>query len=359
MSTGARVALLGLGAAARELHVPACRAVSGVILAAGCDPGPDRRRWLAGEGVGAVYESAAALLAAERPDLAIVAAPPETHRELVMLALAQGAHVLCEKPLAPSVADADEMIAAAERARRALAVNHEYPHLAIYREALARVGAGEYGAPYLVQCWQHMDHGAGAPAGWRSAPGPYTLLEFGPHALDLVCRFLGAWPEAVTAATARAAGAPMDDAVVTATLRFPGGPLASVVLNRAGRGRARYFEMRVDCERASLRLSLGGLARASVDLARGRRWPAARLTLVRGGEARVESGTRSRVLAVERREGRPAATAAVLRALVEAIGRGHAPTGEARRAREVLRIVEAAYASAKTGETVWLRPAMP
>lgn len=359
MSAGTRVALLGLGAAARELHLPACRAVSGLVVVAGCDPRAEGRRWLADQGVRAVYESAANLLERERPDLAIVAAPPAAHRELATLALAHGAHVLCEKPLATSVADAGEMIAAAERARRALGVNHEYSHLAIYREPLARVSAGEYGEPCLVQCWQHLDHGAGAPAGWRRAAGPYTLLEFGPHALDLVCRFLGGWPEAVTAATARAAGAPMDDAVVTTMLRFPGERLASLVFNRAGRGRARYFEMRVDCARASLRISLGGLARASVDLAHGHRWPAARLSLVRGGEARVETPAGSRRLAVERREGRPAATAAVLRALLADIAEGRAPTGEARRAREVLRIVEAAYASAKTGETVWLPPATP
>jgi predicted dehydrogenase len=60
-----------------------------------------------------------------RDDIEIVhiATPPHTHHELAMKALAAGKHVLCEKPLATTVADAREMLSAAEQARRVLAVN--------------------------------------------------------------------------------------------------------------------------------------------------------------------------------------------------------------------------------------------
>jgi predicted dehydrogenase len=144
------------------------------------------------------------------------------------------------------------------------------------------------------------------------------------------------------------------DVVVQATLRFPGERLATLLFNRVSHAPARYLEMRVDCERASLRLSFGGVARVSLDGSRALGRPRLRLSLVRGGEARAEEGGRSRVLVREWTEGRPRATAVVLEELTRLVARGEAPTEGARRGRALLRAVFAAYESARTGETVWL-----
>jgi hypothetical protein len=112
--------------------------------------------------------------------------------------------------------------------------------------------------------------------------------------------------------------------------------------------------MRVDCELASLRLSFGGIARASLDWSRLLGRPMVRLSLVRGGEARVEDAGRSRVLVREWREGRPRATGRVLEDLMSSVASGTASADGARRARHLLRVVFAAYESARSGETVWL-----
>jgi predicted dehydrogenase len=69
----------------------------------------------------------------------------------------------------------------------------------------------------------------------------------------------------------------------------------------------------------------------------------------------MEVGGRSRVIARERREGRAKATAANLQGLIDAISGGAVSNDKARHARELIRIVDAAYESARTGESVWFR----
>ena len=58
-------------------------------------------------------------------DFVVVATPPSVHKVHTIAALERGCHVLCEKPLATSVAEYDEIIAAADRYERMVAVSHE------------------------------------------------------------------------------------------------------------------------------------------------------------------------------------------------------------------------------------------
>lgn len=356
-----RVALLGLGAAAERIHLPACAAVSGLELVAAADPDPGcreraRRRF----GLRALYADASALLDAEQPEVVVVATPPDSHRELCLLALARGAHVLCEKPFARSVAEADEVIAAADRAGRLVVVNNQYRFMDIYRLPQARVASGEYGLPFLFQCWQQMLHPPARERNWRARLVESTLFEFGTHALDLMCFFFGALPESITAHIPRPRPDVDADVVVHAALGFPGERLAVMTVNRLSHALERYFELRLDCERASLRISLGGVARASLDWSRALGRPIARWSLVRGGEARVEAGGRSRVLVRARRDAFASATAANLQGLLAAVGRGGvAGNDQARHARELLRIVAAGYESARRGQTVRLDGGRP
>ena len=119
---------------------------------------------------------------------------------------------------------------------------------------------------------------------------PVPLFEFGTHPLDLLCFFFGNLPVSITAHTPRPAPGLEADVIVQATLRFPGERMATLMLNRVSRAPERYLEMRIDCEKASLRISFGGLARASLSWSRSLGRPAGRFSLVRGGEARLESG---------------------------------------------------------------------
>jgi predicted dehydrogenase len=325
-------------------------------VVAACDPDVNRRLQVGGRfGIRALYPDPEPLLEKEKPDIVIIATPPLTHRELCLVALEYGAHVLCEKPFVQHTAEADEVIAAAERYKRTVWVNNQYRFMKIYRDAQARVTSGEFGNPFLIQCWQQMFHPPSVERNWRAQLVRYTLYEFGTHPLDLICFFFGALPLSITAHTLCSRADTKADVVVQATLRFPGERLATLLCNRVSHAFQRYLEMRVDCEKASLRVSFGGLARATVEWSRVLSRPITRLSLVKGGEARVEAAGRSRVITTERTEGRTRATALNLQALIDTIKKGITSTDQARHARELIRIVCAGYESAKSGETVWLR----
>lgn len=353
-----RVGVVGLGAVAERIHLPACAAVPGVEVVGACDPEPERRARLAGRfGLSRVYDDARSLLETERPDLVVIGTPPGTHRELCLLALEHGAHVLCEKPFMESVDEADEVIAAADRRGLLVRVNNQYRHMAIYDVVHQRLARGDFGRPHFIQCWQQMFHPPSAERNWRAALVRSTLYEFGTHAFDLVCLFFGALPAAVSAQIPRPHPEIEADVLAHVTLRFPGERLATLAFNRISHAPMRYFEMRVDCEQASIRISFGGVARAAVEWSAGLGRPTARLSLVRGGEARAESGGRSRVIAREPRPALASATAVALTRVVEAIAAGDRSNEPARLSRALLALVFAAYESASTGETVWLEPA--
>jgi predicted dehydrogenase len=351
-----RVGLLGLGAVAEQIHLPSCAFLPEVRLVGACEPNADRRERIGRRfGIPALYEDAAALLEKEKPEAVIIATPPDSHHRLSLLALEHGAHVFCEKPFVRSVAEADEVIAAAERRQRTVVVNNQYRFMKVYRRAQERIAHGEFGRPFLIQCWQQMFHPPSAEQNWRSQLAQSTLFEFGTHPLDLICFFFGDYPVSVTAQVVHTHGDIQSDVVVQMTLKFPGERLATVILNRVSHALERYLEMRVDCERASLRLSFGGVARGSVEWSRTRHWPIARFSLVKGGEARIEIGGRSKVIAREWADGRPAATALNLRHLIDITKNGRASNDRARHARELIRIVEAGYESARIGQSVCLR----
>ena len=352
----ARVALIGCGAVAEQIHLPACTSLPDVEVVGACEPDAERRVRIGRRfGIGALYADAETLLDKERPDIVIIGTPPDVHRDLCMLALDHGAHVFCEKPFVRSLNEADEVIEAAEHRRLTVFVNNQYRFMKIYRLTKDQVASGAYGSPFLIQCWQQMLHPPSLEQNWRARLTLSALYEFGTHPLDLICFFFGALPVSISAHVPRPCRDLAADVVVQATLRFPGEQLATLMLNRISHALERYLEMRVDCEKASLRISFGGLARASMAWSRTLNRPIARFSLVGGGEARVEAGGRSRVIVRERTEGRASATALYLQRLIDAIKDGTASNDHARHARELLRIVFAGYESARTGETVWLQ----
>ena len=105
------VALIGCGMIANCAHIPAFRRMADSFqLVAVCDLREDAARDTAAKfNIPAWYTSEVEMLEAEHPDVVVVCSPNGQHREHVMLALSHGAHVLCEKPIAVTYADAAEM----------------------------------------------------------------------------------------------------------------------------------------------------------------------------------------------------------------------------------------------------------
>jgi predicted dehydrogenase len=128
---------------------------------------------------------------ADAPDIdavSVVVANP-LHRAIVEGLLGRGKHVLCEKPLAPSVADAEAMVAAAKAAQREAAVGFTFrrsPAITAIREQLDRGGIGR---PVHFNGHYWCDYGAdpNGPMGWRykGGPGSGALSDIGSHLIDL------------------------------------------------------------------------------------------------------------------------------------------------------------------------------
>jgi predicted dehydrogenase len=350
-----RVALIGLGHVAQRIHLPALESIPELQLVGASEIDAERRERVGrAASIPSLYQDAGDLLSRERPDIVIVGTPPAQHLEHCLAALDVGAHVFCEKPFVESVADADRVVAEAARVGRLVAVNNQYRYMAMYREARSRLDQGEFGQAFLIQAWEQMYHPPSVETNWRAHLVRSTLFEFGTHALDLLCFLYGAQPTRVTAELPHPHAGIEADVVVALLLRFPGERIATMVLNRISHAPERYLEMRVDCERASLRLSLGGVARASLDWSKALGRPTGKVSLVKGGEARVEVGGRSRVIAREPRIAFASATAAHLRQFVNGIESGSIDQTPLLHARELLRLVEAGYESARLGATVTL-----
>ena len=142
------------------------------------------------------------------------------------------------------------------------------------------------------------------------------------------------------------------DVLVVLMLRFPGGKVATLNLHRLSHAPERYLEMRLDATEASVRLSLGGVAGLSLDWVKSLGRPQLKASFARGGEARVERRGRSRVLVRSPRPEFASATESHLADFVLRLDEGRVGVDAAVHAREVLRVVFAAYRSAETGSTV-------
>jgi D-apiose dehydrogenase len=350
-----RLGIVGLGWAARAFHAPAARRVEDVTIVGGADAAPEQRASWERETGTPTYATLAELLERERPELVVVSTPPASHAELCLQALESGAHVFCEKPFVSTVAEADAVVAAAERSDRRIAVNHEFREKPIYRALKSRIDSGRDGRLVFCQVWQLMNLAPWEePVPWRAAMPNRTLFEGGVHLVDLICHLFGELPLAVFAR--RSAGVDPHreaDAIHLVLLEFAAGALGQITIDRLCQSGTRYVEIRADCEHASLRASHGGRAYVQIGMKRAER-PGLRIDFGRAGLAWVERGLGRKTLARNPRDDGVYGTAELLRKVVAAIEAGTEPPSSGREARDVLAVIEAAYESSATGRRIEL-----
>ena len=197
---------VGFGWVARDFARPAVRA-AGHRLHAIFDPSP-----LAGCAARAdnifVHGSLEALLADPSLDAVYVATPNHRHRHAVEAALIAGLPVLCEKPMAATVADAEAIALAARRSGTLYGTAFDQRHHPAHAAMRDLLRAGRVGKVTAIRvcyaCWLDAEWSAtgGAP-NWRIDPqaaGGGALMDLAPHGLDLVDFLLGEPITTVTAA---------------------------------------------------------------------------------------------------------------------------------------------------------------
>lgn len=348
------VALVGLGHAARDLHLPALAALSEARTVGGFDLDGEARARVEEAWEVPTFPDFDALIEGSAPEVVVVGTPPDSHADYCIRALEAGCHVICEKPFVASLVEADRVIEAAERTGRRVALNHEFREMPIFRAVREAVGTPEVGELLFAQVWQLMDLPPWKEPGWRGRLLQRTLFEAGVHLVDLLVALFGEKPAAVSA-TVSSSGArdAASDAVALVTLEFSGGRLAHVVQNRICKGETQYFEVRAEGTEASLRASFGGRARLSAGLYRETR-PHVRFEYGASGLAWREVGTRREWLARNPREPGRVATTELFRETLAAFREEREPPVGAGAGRDVIEVVAAAYRSAEQGRRVAL-----
>jgi predicted dehydrogenase len=163
-------ALIGAGFFA-QFHADGWNRIAGVDLAAVADPAAGRRdefarRW----GIRSQFDSAAEMLERERPDFVDIATRPDSHLELTRLAARAGAHVLCQKPMAPSPEDCWEMVRACREAGVRLIIHENWRWQPWYREIHLLADAGHFGQIYHIGVHMRTGDGRGTQ--------PYTVQPY-------------------------------------------------------------------------------------------------------------------------------------------------------------------------------------
>ncbi len=197
MAPGAAVVGTGFGC---RVHVPALRAAGFDVLAlVGQDEDRTTRR-AERAGIATATTDLDAVLARDDIDAVTVATPPHLHAPVSIAAAKAGKHVVCEKPFALDVAEAEQMRDAAEGAGVTNLMGHEFrwvPERAVVGRAIADGAIGEPRLCTLVQFVSLVaDPGAKVPSWWFDpGAGGGWLGASGSHVVDLVRTWLGEFAE--------------------------------------------------------------------------------------------------------------------------------------------------------------------
>lgn len=344
-----RVAVVGLGSAGTTLHLPALAGMAGVSIVGVADPVERQRTFVSSQYHVPGFVDMDEMLRQVAPDVVIVATPPSLHAEQCISALGAGAHVICEKPFVTSLVEADRVIFAATTAHRQVALNHEFREMPVFKALREHVACEDV---LFTQVWQLVDLPTSREVGWRGSMSHRTLFEAGVHLLDFVIALYGELPHSVSATTTHAgADGNASDAVVLVTLMFSGGRVAQLVQSRISKGARQYFEVRVETAEASWRASFGGRARITAGLHRSTT-PRVRVEYGVSGMAWREVGDKRTVVARNPKDPGMLATRAVLEHTMRAFRDGTEPLTSAQRARDILAVTVACYASSRTGTRV-------
>jgi predicted dehydrogenase len=174
-------------------------ALKEIRLAAACDVDEARAKETAeaAGGDARVFTSVDTLLAQADIPAVIVATPNFTHREIVLAALAAGKDVFCEKPMALTVADCDEMIATARQHGRKLMVGQVLRLITVFATVRRLIDEGLIGQPRAIRIVRAGARSAGRPgrsrASWRMqrANTGGLLFEVNVHEFDFMRAVMG------------------------------------------------------------------------------------------------------------------------------------------------------------------------
>ncbi|MBX3086349.1 MAG: Gfo/Idh/MocA family oxidoreductase [Anaerolineae bacterium] len=183
-----RAGIIGLGIGAA--HAKGYAGNHGAELVALCDLDEQRLRDLSRQynvPDKGCYSDYRKMLAEAKLDIVSVCLPNSMHAEAAIAALEAGTHVLCEKPMAPSVSQARQMVDAATKANKQIMIAYNYRYRADVQWIHRMIKSGQLGQIYHVHAMWRRETGIPG-SGWfgrKEMAGGGALIDLGVHVLDL------------------------------------------------------------------------------------------------------------------------------------------------------------------------------
>ncbi|GAA2396225.1 Gfo/Idh/MocA family oxidoreductase [Nonomuraea africana] len=252
-----RLGLIGAGTIS-ELHVAAARRLgSRVEIVAVCDVRTEAAEKVAAEAGARAYPGHLPMIEAGGLDAVVVTVPHALHAPITLDAAAAGLHVLVEKPIATTRADAVRMIEACARAGVLCAVGHVLRFVPTLRSAADYLRSRELGEVVVAAERRTSDYADTDRPRWfldAQMAGGGIVLNVGTHSIDKLQMLVGSPVVRVTGHVA-GSGAVEVETEAVALLEHESGVRAT--LSVTGTGLPFTDETEIVCERGALRISRG------------------------------------------------------------------------------------------------------
>ena len=208
-----------------------------IRLVAAADPRAEARTRFEQDFAGQAHETVEAMCADPEVDVVYVASPHGLHVEHVRLAAAHGRHVLCEKPMALTIAECQAMIAATRAAGVHLLIGHSHSYDLPYLRTRALIDTGAFGEVRMITAVNFTDflYRPRRPEELDTAQGGGAVYNQAPHQVEVVRLLAGRPATSIRAQTGIWDADRPTEGAYTAQLAFEGGVVASLTYNGYGR----------------------------------------------------------------------------------------------------------------------------
>jgi UDP-N-acetylglucosamine 3-dehydrogenase len=228
-----KVGVIGCGHIAQEVHIPNYMENSKSILEAVCDVNQDISNEVAMEyKLKHVFNDYRELLDSDLVEAVSVCVPTSLHSKVVIDAVTRGIHVLCEKPLATDMKEADEMLEAVSRSGVKFMVGFNRRFLPNHMKAKEYLEKGKIGRPILARAqtitagpYENEIEKSSYPKEAEKRLG--CLFDSGSHLADLIMWMLGKPSEVSASVSTWVDGVRVDDSAVV-LVKFENGALGSI-----------------------------------------------------------------------------------------------------------------------------------
>ncbi len=333
-----RGALIGCGFFATN-HLHAWRDIPGATIVAICDRSSERLADYGNKfGIQSRYTDAADLFARERLDFVDIATTVGTHRVLVEMAAQHRVPAICQKPFAPSMEDAQSMVRACDAAGIPLMVHENFRWQTPIQAVADVITSGRIGKPFFARVSFRSAYDVFSGQPYLAEGKRFIIEDLGIHILD-IARFLLGDASRIAARTQRVNQAIRGEDIATMLLDHASGATSIVDCSYATRLAIEPFPetlVEVDGSEGTIRLTQGYQMVVTTSEGVDTRNVA---PVLLSWASRPWHNIQESVLAIQSH-------------WIECLRQGREPATSGRDNLKTLALVEAAYQSAATGQTV-------